>query len=165
MVSPELLRKCPLFAKQNHYMLDEIAMISDDVDVKAGDWIFSEKENADYFFLVLDGKIELTMYLFFQGSGEHLQTTSPLGKNEIFGWSAVVPPHVYTLGARAVTDSKVLSIEAGSLRDLLDDNPEYGYFFMKKISEVISERLIFKCIQLLSLVLDEKKSNVIETTT
>jgi CRP-like cAMP-binding protein len=156
MVSPELLRRFPLFAGQSHYMLGEIAMLSNQIAVKEDDWIFQENEEATKLYLILEGQVSLTMYLFFNGSGQHLKTTSPLTQGELFGWSAVVVPHNYKMGARAEADSKLLVIDGAGLRELFDDNPEFGYPFVKKISEEISERLELKCVQLLSLILDKK---------
>lgn len=154
MVTVELLRRYPLFARQSYYMLDEIAMISEEVEVKKGEWLFHEDEEATKFYLILEGKVALTMYLFIKGEGQQLQTTSPLEKAEIVGWSALVKPYKYTMGAIAEENSRILAIDAKSLRELMDDNPEYGYHLIKNVAEVISERLTYKCIQLLSLVPD-----------
>ena len=159
MVSPELLRRFTLFAGQSHYMLDEIAMLSSQISVADGDWIFRENEEATKFYIVLEGQVALTLYLFYNGTGRHLKTTSPLTKGELFGWSSVVKPHHYKMGARAEADSDLLVIDGVGLRQLLDDNPEFGYEFYKKIAEEISDRLEFKLVQLLSLLLEpEEKS-------
>ena len=68
-----------------------------------------------------------------------------------------MPPHHYKLGAKAETDSKLLVIDGKALKQLFDDNPEYGYPFMKKIAEEISDRLENKIIQVLSMVLEPEK--------
>lgn len=154
MVTVELLRCYPLFAGMSHYMLDEIAMISDKIQVAKGEWIFDENDEATKFYLILEGKVALSMYLFVRGEGQYLQTTSPLGKGEMFGWSALVKPHQYKMGAIVEEDCLLLTMDAKPMRELLDDNPEYGYFLIKNIAEVISERFEHKCIQLLSMVLD-----------
>jgi CRP-like cAMP-binding protein len=157
MVSSELLRRFTLFAGQSSYMLEEIAMLSSKLSVAKGDWIFRENEEATKFYIVLEGQIALTMYLYYKDSGQHLKTTSPLTKGELFGWSSVVVPHHYKLGARADADSELLVIDAVGLCQLLDDNHEFGYTFYKKIAEEISERLEFKLVQLLSLILEPEE--------
>jgi CRP/FNR family cyclic AMP-dependent transcriptional regulator len=160
MISPEVLRRFPLFAGQNAYMLDEIAMISDEISVSAGDWLFHENEDAKKFYLILEGEIALTLYIYYKGSAKHLKTTSALTKGQFFGWSALVPPHHYKLGALAETNSKLLVIDGKALRQLFDDNPEFGYPFMKNIAEEISDRLEYKIIQVLSLVLEPNEKNL-----
>jgi CRP-like cAMP-binding protein len=160
MISPEVLRRFPLFAGQNAYMLDEIAMISKETSILAGEWLFHENEDAKKFYLILEGEIALTLYIYYKGSGKHLKTTSALTKGELFGWSALVPPHHYKMGALAETNSKLLVIDGKPLRQLFDDNPEFGYPFMKNIAEEISDRLEYKIIQVLSLVLEPDEKNL-----
>jgi CRP-like cAMP-binding protein len=160
MVSTELLRRYPLFAGQNNYMLEEIAMLSSEVVKAEGEWLFHENEEATRLYLILDGAIALTLFVYFNGEQQHLATSHSLGKYEIVGWSSVITPHQYKLGARAVKDSKLLEIDAVPLRQLLDDNPEYGYHFLRQIAEVVSERFMLVNIQILSLMADKEKNPV-----
>lgn len=157
MISTEVLRRFPLFAGQSTYMLDEIAMISSEENVPAGEWLCHENEDAHRFYLILEGKIALTLFAFYKGSSQHLKATSTLSKGEILGWSSLVPPHHYKLSAFAETDAQLLVIDGQALKQLFDDNPEYGYPFIKKIAEQISDRLENKIIQVLSLVLEPEK--------
>jgi CRP-like cAMP-binding protein len=156
MVSTELLRRYPLFAGQNHYMLEEIAMLSDEVAKAEGEWLFHENEEATGLYLVLEGAVALTLFVYLNDEQKHLATSHSLGKNEIVGWSSIVPPHQYKLGARAVKETHLLEIDAVPLRQLLDDNPEYGYHFLRQITEVISERFMLINIQILSLMADNE---------
>ncbi|GAB4504623.1 MAG: hypothetical protein Fur0043_16170 [Anaerolineales bacterium] len=156
MVSTELLRRYPLFAGQSQYMLDEIAMISNEVHKAQDEWLFHENEVATRLYLILEGAVALTLFVDLNGQEQHLATSHSLGKNEIVGWSSIVPPHQYKMGARAVKESRLLEIEAEPLRQLLDDNPEYGYHFLRQIAEVISERFTQVNIQILSLMADQK---------
>jgi CRP-like cAMP-binding protein len=72
------------------------------------------------------------------------------------GWSSIVTPHQYKLGAKAVKESRLLEIDALPLRQLLDDNPEYGYLFLSQIAEVVSERFMLVNIQIMSLMADKE---------
>lgn len=157
MISPETLRFFPLFAGQDFYMLKEIALLSEEVELGDGSWLFQEREDATHLYVVREGAISLCVYLHLNGCGQHLETMSPIGRGEVVGWSALVKPYVYTLGARAARDSQLVAIEAAPLRQLLDDNPLFGYFMLKKLAEVMGERLMFKCIQLLSMVVDAQR--------
>ena len=160
MVSTELLRRYPLFAGQNHYMLEEIAMLSSEVIKAEGEWLFHENEEANKLYLVLDGAVALTLFVHLSGDPQHLSTSHSLGKNEIVGWSSIVTPHQYKLGAKAVKETHLLEIDAIPLRQLLDDNPEYGYLFLRQIAEVVSERFMQVNIQILSLMADKEDNPV-----
>ena len=164
MISPEVLRRYPLFAGQSEQMLAKIAMLSNESEVAEGEWIFHENADATHFYIILEGKIALTMYLVYQGVGKQLKTSASLGKGELLGWSALVFPHHYKLGALAETNSRLLMINGVDLRKLLDDNPEYGYLFMKLIAEEISDRLEHKIIQVLSLVIDGEEIEKLRTS-
>jgi CRP-like cAMP-binding protein len=154
MISLETLRRYPLFAGQNFYMLKEIALLADEIELEAGDWLFNEREDALKFYVVQDGAISLCLNLHLNGSDPHVEAMSPIGKGEVVGWSSLVKPYTYTLGARATQKTKLIAIEAAPFRELLDDNPMYGYYMLKKLSEVMGERLVNKCVQLVSIVLD-----------
>jgi CRP-like cAMP-binding protein len=167
MISPEMLRFFPLFAKQNNYMLKEIAMLSVERELEPGDWLFRQDDPALWFYVIVEGALSLALVLHMNGSGEHIERMGVLGRGEVLGWSSLVSPFVYTLGAQAERKSKVIEIEAAGLRELIDDNPKYGYYLTKNLAEVISERLRFKCIQLLSLKVEHPskvKANQIEKT-
>jgi CRP-like cAMP-binding protein len=160
MVSTELLRRYPLFAGQNNYMLEEIAMLSNEVNKAEGDWLFHENEEATKLYLVLEGAVALTLFVYLNGEQQHLASSHSLGKNEIVGWSSIVPPHQYKIGARAVKISRLLEIDAVPLRQLLDDNPEYGFHFLRQIAGVISERFMLVNIQIMSLMADNESKTV-----
>jgi CRP-like cAMP-binding protein len=160
MVSTELLRRYPLFAGQSNYMLDEIAMLSNEVTKSEGEWLFQENEEATKLYLVLDGAVALTLFVYLNGEQQHLATSHSLGRNEIVGWSSIVTPHQYKLGAKAVKESRLLEIDALPLRQLLDDNPEYGYLFLSQIAEVVSERFMLVNIQIMSLMADKEDNPI-----
>lgn len=151
MISPETLRFFPIFARQDHYMLKEIAMLSKEIEVEAGEWIFQQDEMALWLYILLEGKVSLALILPKNGSGEHCEKMGYLCRGDILGWSSIVKPYLYSLGAVAVEDTKLIEIKAAGLRELMDDNPQFGYYLMKNVTEVISERLRYKCIQILSL--------------
>ncbi len=161
MISPETLRGFRLFAGQSNYMLEEIAFLASEVELEAGEWLFHEEEYASHLYLISEGAISLCLNLYLNGSCQHIEAASPLGVWEVIGWSAVVKPHIYTFGARAVKKSRLVAFEAEPLRELLDDNPGFGYYLLKNLAEVIGDRLTNKCVQLLSLVLDSKGAPIL----
>ena len=131
-------------------------MLASEVELEAGEWLFHEEEAASHLFLITEGSISLCLNLYLHGSGRHVEATSPLGAREAIGWAAVVKPHIYTFGARAEENTRLIAFPAAALRELLDDNPGFGYYLIKNLAEVIGHRLTSKCMQLLSLVLDSK---------
>ena len=152
MISPETLRYYPLFAGQNAEMLKQIALLADEKEVREGGRLFFEGEIANTLCLIEEGTVSLTMNL-----GEHgerrIEKLDPLGKGEVIGWSTLVEPHEYTMGATAEEQTRYLAFDGQALRELLDDNPEAGYYLYKKLAEVMGHRLVSKCVQIMSLMI------------
>jgi hypothetical protein len=64
----------------------------------------------------------------------------------------MIEPHIYKLGAYTGQKSHLILFDGEKLLALFDENPAYGYYFMKKLAEVIGDRLISKCVQIMSLM-------------
>lgn len=149
MISPETLRRFPLFGGLDEGMLKQIAMLGNEQTVGADEWLFREGDDADTLFLVLDGVVELTINM--DEKGKRVEQISTHGAPAVVGWSALVEPNICTLGGRAIQEVKVAAIDAVSLRGLLDDNPTAGYQLMKNLARVVGERLVDLRVQFVSL--------------
>jgi CRP-like cAMP-binding protein len=57
------------------------------------------------------------------------------------GWSALTPPHKFTLTAAAALDSQVIAIPRAALLDYFGAHPETGYTVSMNLSSVIGHRL------------------------
>jgi len=146
MLAPSKLGFFPLFAKQSQEMLYQIANLAEEKVFEPGAQLFFEGEVAKSLFQIEEGSVELTMNM-----GGVTEKMEPLGKGEVIGWSSIVEPRVYKLGAQAKHKTRVLVFKAEQLRALFDENPSFGYHFMNALAEVIGARLISKCVQIMSL--------------
>ena len=151
MISLETLRYYPLFAGQNAEMLKQMALLADEKEVREGGRLFFEGEIANSLYLIEEGAVSLTMNLGEFGE-RRIEKLDPLGKGEVIGWSALIEPHVYTMGATAEEQTRYVAFDGEALRELLANNPEAGYFLYKKMAEVMGQRLVSKCTQIMSLV-------------
>ncbi len=151
MISPELLRRYPLFAGQDYEMLKKMAMLATEEEKDANQLIFFEGEVAKTLYLVLDGGVSLTMNIGEIGE-RRVESLTPLRDGEVVGWSAIVAPYIYNLGAQTAEKTRLIAFDGVALRQLLDDNPVFGYYFMKELTKVIGQRLVSKCTQLMSLL-------------
>ena len=60
---------------------------------------------------------------------------------EIFGWSALVDPNVYTASAECYQETKLLVIDRVRMEHVLDKHPKEAYRVMKRLAGVIGGRL------------------------
>ena len=68
-------------------------------------------------------------------------TVDIVTKGEGMGWSSVVEPYLYTLGARCIDDSKVIALDAVKLRNIFNEDVALGFKFMHATAKVVATRL------------------------
>ena len=76
-------------------------------------------------------------------------TVCSVRAGEMFGWSALVPPHESTAGAIAATDSRVLAFDCEKLRPCFGEDYRFAYLMTLKAAQTIRERL--RCMHMESL--------------
>jgi CRP/FNR family transcriptional regulator, cyclic AMP receptor protein len=151
MISPQTLKFYQLFADQDAEMLMQIAILAEEKIVEAGHQLWEEGDVAKSLFLVLEGSVVLAINLGDRDT-KKVEELEPLGKGELVGWSSIVKPHIYKMSARTGEKTRLLAFNGEKLCNLFDDHPSFGYYFMQKLAEIIAERYISKCVQLISLV-------------
>ncbi|HEY4721624.1 MAG TPA: cyclic nucleotide-binding domain-containing protein [Anaerolineae bacterium] len=147
MVSPELLRRFTFFAGFSDEDLKRLAMAGREQAVSTGEVLFAEGNHADNLHFLTEGEVEI---LNRSGGSKKDIALSSLSAGELLGWSAVIEPHIYTASARATRPGRVI-IFAGAELEKLIGNDRFCSLLMKKIAQVISQRLKDTRIQLLSL--------------
>lgn len=150
MISPELLRRYTFFGAFNEDQLKKIAMISDEINVPAGTKLFDECNQADVLYFLIEGGVDLT-YKSEEEFHAKIQKVFPVGEinpEEIFGISAVLTPYEYNATAVTSKDSKLIKIDAEKLRQLMKEDPEFGYSMMHQVAKATMERLTYTRVQL-----------------
>ncbi len=149
MISPELLRRFRLFAGLDPALFKDLAMAAEEISVRKGDWLYTEGEKADALYLVASGTVDLTINL--DAKGTRYTELTRLVDGEVTGWSAVLEPYVYTMGAVAGTDGKVIRIDGEFLREFMAKAPQVGYVIMTHLAQVINQRLADLRVRFVSL--------------
>lgn len=150
MISPETLRRFALFAGIAPAHFKDLAMAGEEVNLEEGEWVFREGDEADALYLVVSGTIALKIAL--DASGERQADLETLVAGEVLGWSALVEPYQYTLGAVATSRASLVKLDAARLRKLLEDNPQLGFQIMTRLASVIGDRLKNLRVRFVSLV-------------
>lgn len=162
MVSPELIRRYPFFAGLKHEFLTLLAQISDEVEVATGDYFFRERERLDTFYLCMSGEVEIVLPIPAQDveqkvSGQltgQLQTNdivvSVVGPGEVFGWSALIPPHEATASARATGLCQVLAFDSEALLTEFEHNCPLALLLTQRAAQVGRDRLHNQRIEVLA---------------
>ena len=79
---------------------------------RAGDTIFREGDESTDVFIVDEGRVQCVI----EPIPNHSVVIGTRTKNQLFGWSALLPPHRYTTTAKAAEKTRVFVIRGSDLR-------------------------------------------------
>lgn len=150
MISPEILRRFPFFSALDPEQLKAIAMISEVVEIHQGERLFEECQSAEYFYLLMDGSIDLV--ILSEGTGQsktrrefHVGEINP---GEVFAISALIEPYQFSATGNVSQNGSIIKINASSLRALLEKDNHLGYHLMAHVAKAAMERLLATRVQL-----------------
>jgi CRP-like cAMP-binding protein len=127
---------------------EDVIALGTHMQVPSGSALFRLGEPADNLFVVSRGRIALTLPMQISGREEDVLIEERL-PGETIGWSALIPPHRFTLKATAQLDTDVLSISRAELLEYLRTHPVVGYTVARNVAEIIGQRLqIFQAMWL-----------------
>jgi CRP/FNR family cyclic AMP-dependent transcriptional regulator len=106
-------------------------------DFEPGEAILEEGSEADCFYLILEGKVVLGAELEDRGIVP-VQTLEP---GDGLGWSWLFAPYRLHLSARALAPTRMIFFYGARLREAAEQDHEFGYQLMKRITEVVTRRL------------------------
>ena len=110
------------------------------VNLRAGDVLFDLGADADRLFIIRLGRVSLTLPMKLDGRAADLLIEEKLG-GEVVGWSALIPPHRFTLKAAAAADTSLIAIPRDPLLALLAANPALGYALTRSVASIVGQRL------------------------
>ena len=134
------LRHIPLFHGVSSSFLDSITPIAEELDVRSGQTLFKLGAEATRFFVVLRGRVDLTLPLQILGVQQD-GFVEEAGPGEMIGWSAFVAPHHYSMSARAAVDSALVALPGARVRELLAADPTAGFAVMSNLATLVARRL------------------------
>lgn len=123
---------------------EEMALIGPLCDRRgfdAGETFFRADEAAEELLILLSGRAALTIPISVYMVERQLQIESR-GPGDLLGWSALVPPHRYTLTARATEAGEVLAVGREAFLGFCAEHPSEGYTIMANVARIIGERLV-----------------------
>jgi len=101
-----------------------------------GDVLFNEGETANYLYILLKGRVKLSI----GENGCSIYTVDHPG--EAFGWSSLVGRKTYTASAECRTETTLLTYNAETLLKVLENDPQNGIEFFKRLSGILGNRLL-----------------------
>lgn len=108
----------------------------EEVSFRTGTVIFQQGETAEFLYLVINGTVDMS---FKPYDGMPI-TVSHVGKDGLFGWSAVVGSEKYTSSAIAIDGVKAFRVRGSELRSFCVEHPEAGKAILERLADGASSR-------------------------
>ena len=139
MVTTKILKEFELFAGLDDSRLEKIAEYCHERTLEKGALCFSQGNRATEFHLCRSGKIDIVVRIHEPwGTEVTVHTVKP---GEVFGWSALVGPYLFTASAKCVGKVEEIYIKGADMLELFDKDPTAGYVIMRNVSAIMSSRL------------------------
>jgi CRP/FNR family transcriptional regulator, cyclic AMP receptor protein len=133
----ETLTQHPFLAglKPQHVRL--LAQNAMPVDYAAGEFLLRRGDLANRFYLIQQGCVAVES----PRPAEPPVEIERLGSGEVLGWSWLFPPYRWHFDARALKPTRAIFLYGTRLREECENDPEFGFELMRRINQVVVQRL------------------------
>ena len=139
MVAIQVLKEFGLFKDLDDGELTRIGELCHERTFNEGAMCFVQGREATELHLCRSGKVDILVQIREPWGIEVTVHTAKAG--EVFGWSALVEPHIYTASAKCMGKVEEIYLKRLDLMNLFERNPHTGYVVMRNLSASVSSRL------------------------
>lgn len=104
---------------------------------EAGQVVFHEGEIANRFYLLQSGRVSVETL----GGAQQAITIQTLGPGDILGWSWLFAPYYWHFSACAVESTQAIFFYGTRLREICEQDREFGFELMRRVTGVLMRRL------------------------
>ncbi|MFG2859206.1 Crp/Fnr family transcriptional regulator [Streptomyces sioyaensis] len=102
-----------------------------------GTRIFEEGKPADRFWIIRTGSVNLDI----QVAGRRPVVVESLSHGDLLGWSWLLPPYTWQMGAEAFTPVRAYEFDATAIRALCEADPALSLAVTRRVLDVVARRL------------------------
>ena len=132
-----------MYIKMSDFFMDmgknftmEVLDISEKLSQKEGDLLFHEGDQANHFFVLLKGRVKLSL----GDTGPVVYMVRHPG--EIIGWSGLIGRDVYTASGECMEATNLLKFNRDNFLELLKKYPQNEALLFKRLAEMLGNRLL-----------------------
>jgi len=142
MVTANMMKGFNFFKDFTNEQLERLSSIAAEETYAVGRQMYKKGDPARSLYILLEGKVVMSLESYLGPHRPPMQVTvDTIARGETMGWSAVVEPYIFTLGALCIDNTRLFAIDAAKLRGLMDEDCDLGYKVMKAIAKTIASRL------------------------
>jgi CRP/FNR family transcriptional regulator, cyclic AMP receptor protein len=135
------------FAGLDQAVLDLVVGCASNVRFEAGTYIFKEGDEANAFYLIREGKVQLEIF----AAQRKPIIVDTLDRGDILGWSWLLPPFQWKFNAHVTTGLRAIALDGKCLRTKCEEDHDLGYEVVKRFAHIIERRLEATRFQLLDV--------------
>ena len=122
------------FSEFSDDLLEFLCECSSSYEIKKGQLLFRQGENADKFYVVRSGLISLQMPAIL-GPTLEIQT---LDNDQVLGWSWLISPYKWNFQSKAEEDTELLQFDGAIILARCEQDPKFGFELIKKFAALMS---------------------------
>ena len=125
-----------LFGSLSKDFIKEIMNSAETESYQAGEMLFNEGDPAGWFFILLKGRIKLSL----GHTGRVVYLVCNAG--ELFGWSSLVGRSNYSASAECMTATKLLRFDKDRLIKIIQKDAANSVTLFQSLAAILGDRLI-----------------------
>ena len=133
-----LLIKSAVFEGLDQPDLEEIGSFTELAVYKAGERLMRKDKEADFLYVLIDGRISLSL---FNIDGNAVPLFSLEEEGDTAAFASIQYPFVADTDIIAVTDARLLKIDAKKLRKKAFTDKRFGYQFFQRMNTAMCKQL------------------------
>ncbi len=137
MVSPDILKELDCLKPLNDDQIRKIGEISSEKTCERDTFVQWEGQEATAMYIVVEGRVAIEIDL----PKKRKVMIYVVQRGDMFGWSAVVPPHIITAGSHCMEKTRLIEIPHEPLLKIIAEDAPLKASIMEMISRVIALRL------------------------
>jgi CRP-like cAMP-binding protein len=143
----DILRQHPFVADLPDHHMQVLIGCASNVRFDEGTYLIREGQIAETLFLLRSGRVALEIDLTERGT-LRIQT---VGSGEVLGWSWLISPFRWHFSGAAVTEVRAVALDGKCLRTKCENDHDFGYEMLKRMSQTMERRLEATRLQLLDV--------------
>ena len=130
------LKQKDIFWAMGKDFVKEIMGISVTESLKQGELLFREGDPANAFYVLLKGRVKLSL----GETGQVVYVVSNAG--EAFGWPSLIGREIFSASAECMAPTKLLKFDNEKLQKILEEDPTNSLILFKRLAELLGNRLL-----------------------
>jgi CRP-like cAMP-binding protein len=131
------IHESDIFKEVSQRFITKIGTNSEEESFGINASVFKIGDPAEYLYVLMHGNVDIVAG---HREGTRYAVNSP---GEVFGWSALVEPHVYIATAVCRKETRVIKIPRGLIEHTIIEHPEEGLAVFKNLAKILAKRIRF----------------------